>query len=65
MWDLWWTEWHWGRFSLSISIFYANLTTDCSTLIIVQGWNSLPAEASIVVDSVPLHPKKEIHYHNV
>jgi hypothetical protein len=20
MWDLWWTKWHWGRFSLSTSV---------------------------------------------
>jgi hypothetical protein len=36
MWDLWWTKWHWGRFSPSISLSPANsLSTDCSTFIII------------------------------
>jgi hypothetical protein len=35
MWDLWWTKWHWGRFSPSISLPPANSSsTDCSTVII-------------------------------
>jgi hypothetical protein len=35
MWDLWWTKWHWGRFSQSTSVSPANsYSTDCSTLII-------------------------------
>jgi hypothetical protein len=25
MWDLWWTKWRWGRFSLSTSVSPANL----------------------------------------
>jgi hypothetical protein len=24
MWDLWWTKWHWGRFSASTSVSPAN-----------------------------------------
>jgi hypothetical protein len=33
--DLWWTKWHWGRFSPSTSVSSANShSTDCSTLII-------------------------------
>jgi hypothetical protein len=24
MWDLWWTKWHWDRFSLSTSVSPAN-----------------------------------------
>jgi hypothetical protein len=33
--DLWWTRWHWGRFSLSTLVSPANLhSTDCSTFII-------------------------------
>jgi hypothetical protein len=33
MWDLWWTKWHWGRFSPSTSVCPANFySTDCSTL---------------------------------
>jgi hypothetical protein len=36
MWDLWWTRWHWGKFSPSISVSLANShSTDCSTLIII------------------------------
>jgi hypothetical protein len=35
MWGLWWTKWHWGRFSLSTSVSPANShSTDCSTFII-------------------------------
>jgi hypothetical protein len=34
MWDLWWTNQHWVRFSRSSSVFAANYCTDCSTLII-------------------------------
>jgi hypothetical protein len=36
MWDLWWTKWHWGRFSPSTSVVPANLhSTTCSTIIII------------------------------
>jgi hypothetical protein len=36
MWDLWWTKWHWGRFSPRTSVSPANLqSTDCSTIIII------------------------------
>jgi hypothetical protein len=36
MWDLWWTKWHWGRFSPSTSVSPANFhSTDCSTFIII------------------------------
>jgi hypothetical protein len=36
MWDLWWTQWHWGRFSPDISVSLANShSTDCSTIIII------------------------------
>jgi hypothetical protein len=35
MWDLWWTKWHWGRFSPTTLVSPANShSTDCSTLII-------------------------------
>jgi hypothetical protein len=39
MWDLWWTKWHWGRFSPSTS---ASHSTDCSTFIIIRGWDNRP-----------------------
>jgi hypothetical protein len=36
MWDLWWTKWHWGRFSPSTSVSPANsYFTDCATFIII------------------------------
>jgi hypothetical protein len=36
MWDLWWTKWHWDRFSPSTSVSSANShSTDCSTFIII------------------------------
>jgi hypothetical protein len=36
MWDLWWTKWHWGRFSPSTSVSPANSHyTDCSPIIII------------------------------
>jgi hypothetical protein len=35
MWDLWWTKWHWSRFSPSTSVSLANShSTECFTLII-------------------------------
>jgi hypothetical protein len=35
MWDLWWTKWHWGRFSPNTSVSPANShSTDSSTLVI-------------------------------
>jgi hypothetical protein len=35
MWDLWWTKWHWGRFSPSTLVSPANPhSTDCSIIII-------------------------------
>jgi hypothetical protein len=35
MWDLWWTKWHWGRFSPSSLVSSANShSTHCSTFII-------------------------------
>jgi hypothetical protein len=34
MWDLWWTKWHWGRFSPSISVSLTNShSTNCSILV--------------------------------
>jgi hypothetical protein len=36
MWDLWWTKWHWRRFSPTTSVSPANLhSTNCSTIIII------------------------------
>jgi hypothetical protein len=35
MWDLWWTKWHWGRFSPSTSVSPVNShSTNCSSPII-------------------------------
>jgi hypothetical protein len=36
MWGLWWTKWHWGRFSPNTSVSPASFhPTDCSTFIII------------------------------
>jgi hypothetical protein len=36
MWDLWWTNWRWGRFSPSTWVSLANLhSTNCSINIII------------------------------
>jgi hypothetical protein len=36
MWDLWWTKWHWGKFSPNTSVSLVNLhSTDCSTITII------------------------------
>jgi hypothetical protein len=36
MWDLWWTKWHWGRFSPSTSVSPANFhSTNCSTVTLI------------------------------
>jgi hypothetical protein len=60
MWHLWWTKWHCGRFSLSISVSLAKNSTDCSTFIIViRGWYDRPVVASIIIGSVRLYPKQE------
>jgi hypothetical protein len=38
MWDLWWTKWHWGRFSPSTSVSLASRhSTKFFILIITQG----------------------------
>jgi hypothetical protein len=37
-WDLWWTKWCWGRFSLSTSVFPAYLhSAKFSIIIIIRG----------------------------
>jgi hypothetical protein len=59
MWDLWWTKWHRGRFSPRIQISPVNHSTDRSTLIIIRGWYNRTILASVIVDSVPLHPPKK------
>jgi hypothetical protein len=54
MWDLWWTQWHCGRFFPSTSVSPANFhSTDCFTLIII----SHPGP-TYQVDSASHHPKK-------
>jgi hypothetical protein len=56
MWDSWKTKRHWGRFL----VFLATHPTDCSTStsIIIRGWYNRPAVASVILDSVALHPTK-------
>jgi hypothetical protein len=62
-WDLWWTKWHWGRFSSSTSVSPSNShSTDCSTFIIIyhpglvqytNKWRTYQ------VDSASPRPKKQ------
>jgi hypothetical protein len=51
MWYLWWTKWHWGRFSPSTSVSPANLhSTNYSTItiiIIIWGWYNRPILAAV------------------
>jgi hypothetical protein len=36
IWDVWWTRWHWGEFSQSISVSLSNShSTNCYSLIIL------------------------------
>jgi hypothetical protein len=53
MWNLWWTL---GQVFSEYFGFSANQSTDCSTLIIMHQLPGLLA--SVMVDSVPIHPKK-------
>jgi hypothetical protein len=46
-------------FSPSTSISLANYFIDWSIHIIIRGWYNRPAMASVIVDSVPLHPKEK------
>jgi hypothetical protein len=43
MWGVWWTKWHWGRFSPSTSISPANHhSTNFSIIIITRDWHNRP-----------------------
>jgi hypothetical protein len=58
MWDLWWTKWHWGRFSQRTSVSPANPhSTDCS-IIIIRGWYNRP-EVADVPSGLSLTPARE------
>jgi hypothetical protein len=58
MWDLWWTKWHWGKFSPSTSVSPANShSTDCATFIIIIYHPGLVQQAKVVTD-VARNPKK-------
>jgi hypothetical protein len=49
-WDLWWTKWHWGRFSPSTSVSPANLhSTNYSTITLIYhlGLYNRPEEAAV------------------
>jgi hypothetical protein len=42
-WDLWWTKWRWGRFSLNTSVSPANIhSTNLSMIIITRGRYTRP-----------------------
>jgi hypothetical protein len=43
MWGVWWTKWHWGRFSLSTSVSPAyHHSINFSIIIITRGWCNRP-----------------------
>jgi hypothetical protein len=68
MWDLWWTKWHWGRFSPSTSVSTANShSTDYSILIIYHPGLLQYAKywPTYQVDLVSLHPKKPKRKNNL
>jgi hypothetical protein len=47
-WDLWWTKWHWGRFSPSTTASPANLhSTKFSILTITRGKYNRPEVADV------------------
>jgi hypothetical protein len=47
MWDLWWTNRQWGRFSPSISVSPANHSTNFSIIIFTRGWHNRPLVAAV------------------
>jgi hypothetical protein len=49
-----------GQVSPSTSVSLAKHYTECFTLIIIHGWYNRPAVASVIVDSVPLHPHTKL-----
>jgi hypothetical protein len=56
--DLWWTKWHWGRFSSSTSVSPDNPhSTNCS-IIIIRGWYNRPTVAD-VPSGLSLTPPRE------
>jgi hypothetical protein len=55
MWDLWWTKWRWGRFSLSTSVSPANLHGPQSSSSIIWGLYNRPEVAAVPRDLVPPH----------
>jgi hypothetical protein len=63
MWGLWWTKWHWGRFSPSTSVSPANHSTNFSIFIITRGWHNRPTGGRspewIQLDSTAQYTKKK------
>jgi hypothetical protein len=56
MWGLWWTKWHWGKFSPSTSVSPANShSTKCSILIYHLG---LVPQPKYQMNSGTPHPTK-------
>jgi hypothetical protein len=59
MWDLWWTKWRWGRFSLSASVSPANLhSTNFSTITIIYHPGLVNRPVAAAIPKVPLHELK-------
>jgi hypothetical protein len=68
MWDLWWTKWHWGRFSPSTSVFLANShSTNCSrrSTSIVSGCYNWPVSGWrtkwVRSHAIPRNWKEKLH----
>jgi hypothetical protein len=63
MWGLWWTKWHWGKFSPSTSVSTANYSTNFSIIIITWGWHNRPIGGCSAkwtqLDSTPTIPIKK------
>jgi hypothetical protein len=61
MWDLWWTKWHWGRFSPTILVSSANShSTACIIIIYHLGLVQQTTEwPQCQVDSVSPHDKNK------
>jgi hypothetical protein len=58
MWDLWWKKAAlWQVFSKYFGFLLAKYSSDCSKLVIIQGRYNRSVIASVIVDSVPFHPK--------
>jgi hypothetical protein len=59
MWDLWWTKWHWGRFSPSTSVSPANFHSTNDYTRIILGWYNREKILADVPSGLSLAPPQE------